>query len=57
MKYRKLTILEIIYTTNGIMINSDVEGHLLKQMDAYRNELMCVSIVVNGDIDFSNVWI
>lgn len=34
----------------GVLINADVEERLLKQMHAYRNELLCVSVVVNGNI-------
>lgn len=50
MNYRRLTILEIVYFNAGISIDANVEKCLLKQLQDLQNELLCVSIVVNGNM-------
>lgn len=50
MKYHRLSILEIVYFNEGVFVNEDVEACFLRQLDAFHNEIMCVSIVVIGDI-------
>lgn len=50
MKYRRLSILEIVYFNEDIFVDEDVEACFLRRLDASRHEILCVSIVVIGDI-------
>lgn len=51
MEYHRLTILEIVYCNNSISINETVMERFLKQLEILHNSLICVSIVVCGDVN------
>lgn len=54
MKYRRLSIIEIVYFDKNVTVKTDVEKCLLEQLNTLCGQLLCVSIVVNGDVVNTN---